>query len=138
MSLFQSEYELMISFEDLDPMNVVWHGNYLRYMEQARFNMFNKLGYSYQDFGTDNYAYPVAKMNIKYIKPAKLGDVLTVKTEIISAEPTLDIKYVIYNKKTQDKILEASTMQIAINTDTKESKYYAPERLKQKLGLNDG
>ena len=61
MSLYQTEYELKISFEDLDSMNVVWHGNYVRYMEQARCDLLEKMGYTYFDMKKEGYAYPVAK-----------------------------------------------------------------------------
>lgn len=129
MSLYQSEYEVKISFEDLDPLNVVWHGNYMRYMEQARCDLLEKIGYTYKDMKVDNIAYPIAKMNVKYIKPAEFGDVLTVKLDVISIEPTLDIKYTIFNKKTGDKIFEATTMQIGLDMTTKETVYAPPIEL---------
>ncbi|MBQ7450410.1 acyl-CoA thioesterase [bacterium] len=132
MSLFQSEYKLKVSFEDLDPMNIVWHGNYMRYMEQARCNMLSELKYTYMDIKADGYAYPVAKMQVKYIKPAFFNDILTVKTEVISIEPTLDIKYTIFNQA-GDKIFSATTMQIAINTETKQSVYTPPNGLIQAM-----
>lgn len=129
MSLFQSEYDVRVSFEDLDPMNVVWHGNYIRYMEQARCDMLSKLNYTYFDMKDDGVAYPVAKMNVKYVKPALLGDLLTIRVEIKSIEPTLNMNYTIFNKETNEKIFQASTMQIAYDINTKETFYSAPERL---------
>ena len=134
MSLFQSEYELQVSFEDIDLMGIVWHGNYVRYMEQARCDMFNKLNYTYMDMKSDGFGYPVAKMKVKYIKPAEFNDVLVVKSEIISLEPTLDIKYVIFNKKTDEKIFEAKTMQIAVDMRTRQSVYNPPERFVKAIG----
>lgn len=131
MGLYQSEYEVKVSFEDLDPMNVVWHGNYIRYMERARCDLLDKLNYTYMDMKADGYAYPIAKMKTKYIRPAEFGDVLTIKLDIISIEPALNIKYTIFNKKTGDKIFEASTMQIGVNIHTKESIYTPPKRLMQ-------
>ncbi len=126
MSLYHFEYEFKISFEDLDPMNIVWHGNYMRYMEQARCNMLAKLGYTYSDMNEDNYAYPVAKMNVKYIKPAFFQDVLVMKLDILSIEPSLDIKYTIFNKASNEKIFEATTMQIAVDFRTMTSIYTPP------------
>lgn len=127
MSLFQSEYELKVSFEDLDPMNVVWHGNYLRYLEQARCDLLSKLKYTYIDMKNDGFVYPVAKLKVKYIKSASLDDILVVKLDIISIEPTLDIKYKIFNKKTNEKIFEAKTMQICFDIHNRQSVYVAPE-----------
>ena len=129
MSLFQSEYKLKVSFEDLDPMSVVWHGNYIRYMEQARCDMFDKLHYTYMDMKADGFAYTVAKMKVKYIKPAEFGDILALKLILNSIEPTLDIDYSIFNEKSGEKIFEASTMQIGINIETQESIYTPPKRL---------
>ena len=133
MSLYQTEYELKVSFEDLDPMNVVWNGNYMRYLEQARVDLFGKLKYSYFQMHEDGIAYPLAKLNAKYIKPALFEDILTIKTEILSIEPTLDLKYEIFNKKTGEKIFTANTMQIAVDINTRKSVYFAPERLKKAL-----
>ena len=126
MSLFKSEYELKVPFEDLDPMGIVWHGNYMRYLEHARCDMLSKLNYTYKNMKSDGFAYPVAKMNVKYIKPATFEDILVIKSDLISIEPSLDIQYVIFNKATNEKIFEASTMQIGINAKTGESIYTAP------------
>ena len=38
-----------VEFYDLDPMNVVWHGNYIKYLEAARCDMLSKIGYTYDD-----------------------------------------------------------------------------------------
>ena len=129
MCLYESEYEVKVSFEDLDPMNIVWHGNYMRYMEQARCDMLEKLHYTYMDIKNDGYAYPVAKMKVKYIKPAQYRDILIVKTMVMSVEPAFDIKYVMYKKSTGEKIFEATTMQIALNINTLETVYQPPENL---------
>ena len=131
MCLYQSKYTVKVSFEDLDPMNVVWHGNYMRYMEQARCNMLEELKYTYMDMKKEDYAYPVAKMNVKYIKPAAFGDVLTVVTKIEELEPALNMKYEIFKDK--EKIFEAKTMQIGVNVKTLESVYAAPKGLKKAI-----
>lgn len=133
MSLYKSEYEIKVSFEDLDPMNVVWHGNYMRYLEQARCDMLDKLHYTYMDMKADGYAYPIAKMKVKYIKPAEFGDVLNIISEVVSVEPSLDIKYTIFNKNTNDKIFEATSIQIGVNINTRESVYVPPKRLREAI-----
>ena len=131
MCLYKTEYSLRISFEDLDPMNIVWHGNYMKYMEQARCDMLAKLNYTYMDMKKENVGYPVAKMKVKYIKPSTLNDVLTVVTSVEMIEPSLNLKYEIY--KNNEKIFEATTMQIGINMVTGESVYKAPEGLKRAI-----
>ena len=131
MSLYTAETRIRIPFFDVDPMNIVWHGNYVRYMEQARCDMFLKLGYTYMDMKQDGYSYPVAKMSTKFIHPISFDDEIIIKTELQTIEPVMNIKYIIINEKTGQKIFTGETMQIAINSETFESSYYAPVRLKE-------
>ena len=135
MSLFESEYNIKIPFHDLDPMNVVWHGNYIKYLEQARCDMFDKLGYTYYDMKDDNYVYPVAKLNTKYIKPLSFNQEVTIKASLIEIEPAIIIKYKMFNKT--DIVFEAETMQIGINITTGESVYNAPVKLLKVLGIHN-
>lgn len=129
MSLFESTTDIKVSFEDLDPMWVVWHGNYMKYMEKARCELFSKLNYTYLNMKNESVMYPIAKMKVKYIKSAKFEDELTVKTELLSIEPSVNIKYSIFDKKNKEKIFEAETMQIGINFVTNETLYEAPKGL---------
>ena len=68
-----SETKIKVAFFDLDPMNIVWHGNYVKYLEQARCDFFDKLNYNYTDMYNDGVMYPIAKMDFKFIKSAKFG-----------------------------------------------------------------
>lgn len=43
---FKSDTIIKVEFYDLDPMDVVWHGNYVKYLEVARCDMLSKLGYT--------------------------------------------------------------------------------------------
>lgn len=128
MVLFKSEYEMKVSFEDLDPMNIVWHGNYMKYLEHARCDLLSKLNYTYMDFKKDGVAYPIAKFKAKYIKPALFEDVLKIVTVVETIEPSINMKYEIYKKSTGEKIFEAKTMQIGIKIKTGESIYNPPKR----------
>lgn len=131
--LYQAETILNVEFYDLDPMNVVWHGNYVKYLEAARCDMLNKLGYNYIDMRNDGFAYPVATIDMKYIKPCVFNQELRVISSIEEIEPSLIIKYTIFDNKTGEKLFKAKTMQICVDINTKESVYEAPENLKKKL-----
>ena len=45
--MLTTEITLTIPFYDLDPLEIVWHGNYARYFEQARCALLDKIGYNY-------------------------------------------------------------------------------------------
>lgn len=119
--------KIKVQFFDLDPMNIVWHGNYVKYMETARCDFFSKLNYTYADMYKDGIMYPIAKMDLKYIKSAKFGEDLIVECILKELEPAIIIKYNIYSG--EEKIFTASTMQMAVSVDSGETVYNAPEKL---------
>ncbi len=119
--------QIKVPFYDLDPMNIVWHGNYVKYLEEARCDFFSKLKYTYDDMYKDGIMYPIAKMDLKFIKSAKFGENLRVECILKELEPAIIIKYNIYSG--EEKILTASTMQMAVSVNSGETVYNAPERL---------
>ncbi len=131
--LFKTEMKLTVQFYDLDPMNVVWHGNYLKYLESARCDLLKKIGYDYDNMRADGVLYPIAKMDLKYIKPCKFNQVLFLETIVEELEPALIIKYNIFDEESGEKVFSAKSMQICVDIKTGESIYSAPEGLKQKL-----
>ena len=132
MSFTEEEILIEVPFFDLDPMNVVWHGNYLKYLEAARCDMLEKIGYTYDDMKKDGFAYPVAKMELKFIKSATLSQKLLIKASLEEYEPSLRIKYIITDEN-GEVIFKASTMQICVDAITGKSIYEAPEGLKEGL-----
>lgn len=130
---FKAEKLITVEFYDLDPMNVVWHGNYVKYLETARCDLLNKLGYNYMDMRSDGFVYPVATMEMKYIKPCTFNQELRIVSVIEEFEPCLIIKYTIFDNKTGEKLFKAKTMQICVDINTRESVYEAPVNLKKKL-----
>lgn len=122
-----------VEFYDLDPMNVVWHGNYIKYLEAARCDMLSKIGYTYDDMKNDNSAYPVATMELKYIKPAQFGQELCIETTLEEVEPAMIISYLIKDKITGEKLFKAKSMQIRVDITTKESLYTIHENFAKKI-----
>lgn len=125
--------DITVQFYDLDLMQVVWHGNYVKYLEKARCEMLNKIGYTYSDMAKDGISYPVATMQMKYIKPCTFNQKLKVTTEIEELEPALIINYTIIDSNTGEKMFKAKTMQICYDLNTQQSRYEAPENLKKMI-----
>ena len=73
-----------VYYEDTDLTGIVYHANYLRFMERARTEMLRALGIEAQamlDAG-DGY-YSVYDLNLTYMVPARLDDVLTVRSCVV-------------------------------------------------------
>ena len=77
-------FAVRVYFEDTDLSGVVYHANYLRWFERARSDMLRLLGIdqrSAHDAGEGAYA--VADLSIRYLRPAKLDDAVTIVSETI-------------------------------------------------------
>ena len=68
MKKIEKDIVINIPFYDVDKMNVVWHGNYVKYCEEVRCALLDKIGYNYNDMEKEGIMFPVAKMDMKFIK----------------------------------------------------------------------
>ena len=80
----EHRFPVRVYFEDTDLSGVVYHANYLRYMERARSDMLRLAGIdqrSFQEAGEGAYA--VSSLAIRYRRPARLDDALVVVSRVI-------------------------------------------------------
>jgi len=79
----EHHFALSVYFEDTDTAGIVYYANYLEYMERARSDMLRAAGIDQRaalDDGTGVYA--VAEVAIKYLRSARLGDDLVVRSTL--------------------------------------------------------
>ncbi len=114
------EKKVTAEFFDVDAMNVVWHGNYVKFMEVARCSLLDKIGYGYKEMVKDGYAYPVTSINLKYVKSVYFADTVNIKTYLVEYENCIKIKYEIFNEN-GELCTKAESTQMALKLDTKES-----------------
>jgi acyl-CoA thioester hydrolase len=80
----EHRFPVRVYFEDTDLSGVVYHANYLRYMERARSDMLRLVGIDQRAaMEAGEGAYAVSDMAIKFRRPAKLDDALTVVSLLI-------------------------------------------------------
>ena len=76
-------FPVRVYFEDTDLSGVVYHANYLRFMERARSDMLGVVGIDQRAaFDSGEGVYAVADLSIKYRRPARLDDALTVVSHV--------------------------------------------------------
>ncbi len=79
----EHHFALTVYFEDTDTAGVVYYANYLKFMERARSDMLRAVGVDQADvLRAGGGAYYVAKCNIRYVKPARLGEELLVLSSV--------------------------------------------------------
>jgi len=67
--LLKASKEFDVRFSEVDPMNIVWHGSYALYFEDAREAFGRKYGLSYQLYFENECPAPLVELNFKFIKP---------------------------------------------------------------------
>ena len=78
------QYTFKIFYEDTDAGGVVYYANYLKFIERARTQMINKLGFTLTKLLKDyNRLFLVKKINCDYIESCKLEDTLNVQSKIL-------------------------------------------------------
>lgn len=80
MSAFQ--FEVKVYVEDTDYGGIVYHANYLKYMERARTEWLNSIGFSLREIQLQNVLIVVREAQLRYHKPALLNDVLLIETDV--------------------------------------------------------
>lgn len=121
-----------VAFFDVDSMEVMWHGNYVKYLEMARCELLDKLGYNYIAMKKDGFAFPIVKLDVKYVRPAFFNDTIKVTTTLSESETFLKFHYLIENEK-GEKLSEANTAQAVIEMKSLQTCFEMPDALKKAI-----
>ena len=131
-----AEMEIKVPFQDVDIMGIVWHGNYLRYFEEVRAELLDKINYGYFQMKESGYAWPIVDVKIKYIKPLKLQQKVRIVAKIVEYECGLKIEYEIFDRETNDRLTTGYTTQVAIDMKNNEMCLTSPKVFLKKLGVS--
>tara|TARA_R110002050_G_scaffold82872_1_gene176973 strand:- start:203 stop:649 length:447 start_codon:yes stop_codon:yes gene_type:complete len=126
-------HEIDIQFYDVDAMRVVWHGNYVKYIEDARCQLLRKFNYDYNDMEDSGYVWPIVDMRLKYVKSAQFGNKIRVEATLVEYETRLKISYRIFNAESNQLLTKAYTVQVAVNIESNEMQFESPAVLLEKL-----
>ncbi len=124
--MISAEVSIQAQFYDLDPMQVVWHGNYARFLEQARCALLDRIGYNYPEMAASGYVFPIVDLHVKYVRPIRFGQVITVTATLAEYENRIRIDYRIRDGKTGELLTKARTMQLAVKEEGGELCFECP------------
>ena len=112
--------DIRVYYGDTDAYGVVWHGSYIKWLEQARTEAFEKsLGMSLAELEAKKIQFPVTEMNIRCKSPAKLHEILEIQTSISSLKPfCVTFESSIANKNTKEIRVIAHITIAVINAET--------------------
>ena len=113
-----SKREIEVRYAETDQMGVVYHANYLVWLELGRTQLVRDLGFNYSDMEKEGVVSPVLEVNIKYKKPLRYGETATVHTWIEEYSPLKTrYGYEIYNEEGQLSAI-AETVNTCVKKDT--------------------
>lgn len=123
----QDETDVIVRFNEADPLGIVWHGHYLRYFEDGREAFGKKFGVSYMDFYHQGFAVPIVSLNCDYKKPLRFGDVVTVLTKFVNSPAAkLRFEYKIFKKGEPTIVAEGYTLQVFVDVKSFELQLITP------------
>ncbi|WP_028081066.1 acyl-CoA thioesterase [Solimonas soli] len=135
MTLPTAEAEVLVPFNDCDPLGIVWHGNYPRYFEAARCALLEAIDYNYGQMMESGYAWPVIDLHLRYVKAIRFNQRIVVSAAIEEWEHRLKIAYAIRDAASGERLAKGHTIQVAVTLPDFEMQFASPELLARKLGL---
>ena len=131
------EIRLRVPFCDLDPMHVVWHGNYLKYFDMARFALFDRMGVDLYGLSRKGeYTFPVIKTSVKYIHPLRYADEFITKATIVDAQIKIILDFEIRLADSSKICARGRGEQVAVSVLDMEMQLEIPEVVRTALGFS--
>ena len=130
------EVRMKVPFFDLDPMQMVWHGNYLKYFDIARSELFDGLGVDLFEFhDRTRYIFPIIRSSVKHIHPLKRGDEFICRATVKDARSKIVVAFEIRLVADGTICARGTTEQAAVLAPEMEMVYTIPEEISRALGF---
>jgi acyl-CoA thioester hydrolase len=131
------EIKLRVPFHDLDPMQVVWHGNYFKYFDMARFGLFEKAGIDLYRYQVENqFLFPITKNSVKHIAPLGHKDEFICKATVTEARYKIAMAFEIRLAGSGKICARSTSEQVAVKTPDMELEFEIPADIRKALGFD--
>jgi acyl-CoA thioester hydrolase len=105
--------QVRIRFEEVDSMNIVWHGRYLSFFDDARRAFGRQYGVDYPAFIDSEVAAPVVDCRMRFLASARLDDVLDVEARLYKTDSAkLAFKYEVRRSGTGEVLVVGFSIQV--------------------------
>lgn len=111
-----STKEVQIRFNEVDSLSIVWHGNYVKYLEDGREDFGRKFGIGYLQVKKAGYIIPIVDLQIQFKKSLYYGESVLVETTFVETETAkMFFKYRLISPTTNEVLCVASTTQVFLD-----------------------
>lgn len=117
-SELENRTEVLVRFNEADPLGIVWHGHYIRYFEDGR-EAFGKMhGLSYLEVYKQGFVIPVVNVHCDFKRSVRYGDRIIVETKYIPTDAAkMKFTYRLFNAETNELVATGSSVQVFLDKD---------------------
>jgi acyl-CoA thioester hydrolase len=128
------EINMKVAFHEVDSLQIVWHGNYLKYFDITRFGLFASRGIDLYAYMIEkNYSFPVTRTSLKHIAPLRVFDEFTCRATVTEAEYKIGMAFEIRKADSGILCTRGSSEQLAVRYPSMEMEFSIPEDIRQAL-----
>ncbi|MGH8313126.1 MAG: acyl-CoA thioesterase [Gammaproteobacteria bacterium] len=132
-ALLSAEVEIEIPFQDVDAMQVAWHGNYFRYFEAARSQLLRQIDYDYPEMRASEYMWPIIEAHVRFVCAVRYRQRVIVAAALVEWENRLKIDYLVRDADSGTRLTTGYTIQCAVDARTQELQLVSPPVLLERL-----
>ena len=111
--------EVLVRFNEADPLGIVWHGHYIRYFEDGREFFGDKYGIGYLDFYNRGFIVPIVSIQCDYKRSLRFGDRVIVETKYLPCEAAkLQFQYRLFKSGTEELVATGSSVQVFLDRES--------------------
>lgn len=125
--------ELQVPFFDVDMMQIVWHGHYVKYLEQARCALFERFDYGYAKMVESGYGWPIIDIQLRYVQGATCGQIIRVQADLVEWQNRVKVNYLITDLASGTRLTRATSVQVAVDMHTREMLFASPPALTERI-----
>lgn len=107
---------MRVRFSEIDSMQIVWHGEYVRYFEDGRESFGRHYGLDYMSIYRSGYMVPIVDLTCQFRQPLSFGEEAIIETRYMACEAAkIKFEYTIYRATDKSVVATGSTIQVFLN-----------------------
>lgn len=116
MAALTDRTTIKVRFSEIDSMQIVWHGEYVRYFEDGRESFGKSYGLDYMSIYRKGYMVPIVDLTCQFKQSLSFGEEAIVETRYIACEAAkIQFEYTIYRLTDKSVVATGSTIQVFVN-----------------------
>lgn len=128
MKVLKSSLDITVRFSETDPMGVVWHGNYLKFFEDAREKLAADFGMSHYEVYEQGFFTPIVKTELNYKSSIYFGEKARVNVTLEKHDAAkIVFRYEVINLSNGQLATTGMTMQVFMDVKDRILELAKPE-----------